>query len=172
MDYAHHIIGIGYGLMLTFRQNWVCEDTCPIKNLYTYAQVNEFSTLFYSVYRMTRKPAHGMAFAVAFFFSRIVFNFATIVPVSFQNCSLFGFFMVMVTYQSLQCVWMAMIIKKALSRNSSSKRSKHDEVCSNGVSSSTNGNSSSNGVSSTNGNSSSNDIGSSSSSSNGGIKQQ
>jgi uncharacterized membrane protein YgcG len=165
MDYVHHIIGIGYGLMLTFRQNWVCEDTCPIKNLYTYAQVNEFSTLFYSLYRMTRKPAHGMVFAVAFFFSRIVFNFATIVPVSFQNCSLFGFFMVMVTYQSLQCIWMGMIIKKALSRGS--KRSDHDKVCSNGVSS--NGKGSSNGISSSssavansNGNSSSN----------GGIKQQ
>ncbi|CAN0269731.1 unnamed protein product [Ectocarpus sp. 4 AP-2014] len=67
MDYAHHLIGAVYGTFLLFGQEVVCQPSCPAPNLYIYAQTNEFSTLFYGLYRLTRHPVAGGLFALVFF---------------------------------------------------------------------------------------------------------
>ncbi|CAN0099442.1 unnamed protein product [Pylaiella littoralis] len=112
MDYAHHVIGAVYGTFLLFRQGTVCEPTCPAPNLYMYAQTNEFSTPFYGFYRITRHPAAGALFAIAFFLSRIVFNLKYLVPYSWSHCTFSGFMLIAAPYQLLQVAWMFLIIKK------------------------------------------------------------
>lgn len=113
LEYLHHAYGIGFGLVLLFRQAaWLC-PTCPV-SMYTYCQVNELSTPFYSMYRKSKKALHGAAFALVFFLSRIVFNFATVVPISLKHCTWLASGVLMLPYQALQCYYMFAIIRKAL----------------------------------------------------------
>eukprot|EP00904_Undaria_pinnatifida_P005137 jgi/Undpi1/1753/HiC_scaffold_11.g05142.m1 len=115
MDYAHHVIGAVFGTFLLFSQGTVCKSSCPAPNLYTYAQTNEISTPLYGAYRMTKNPVTGALFSIVFFLSRILFNFVYLVPYSWGHCTKIGFLIIAAPYQSLQVMWMYLIIKKAMS---------------------------------------------------------
>ncbi|CAM9529037.1 unnamed protein product [Ectocarpus fasciculatus] len=128
MDYAHHLIGAVYGTFLLFGQQVVCQPSCPAPNLYTYAQTNEFSTPFYGLYRLTRHPVAGGLFALAFFGSRIVFNFMYLVPYSWSHCTFSGFMVIAAPYQLLQVVWMFLIMKKVAASLTGGSKPKADKV--------------------------------------------
>lgn len=115
MDYAHHVIGAVFGTFLLFSQGTVCQSSCPAPNLYMYAQTNEISTPLYGAYRISKNPVIGALFALVFFLSRIVFNFMYLVPYSWGHCTKIGFLIIAAPYQSLQVMWMFLIVKKATS---------------------------------------------------------
>ncbi|CAM9206556.1 unnamed protein product [Phaeothamnion confervicola] len=118
VEYFHHLLAIGYGMYITFFQKYSCGPDMPIKNLYTYAQINEFSTPFYGMLRLSKSKAHAMMFAASFFFSRIVWNFVTLIPSGVRHCSFIGNMMVTIPYQGLQCTWMVLIVRKGIKMSS------------------------------------------------------
>lgn len=124
MDYAHHWIGIFWGLVFFAHERTVCG--AELGNPYVWIQTNEVSTGFYNWFRLTNSPVAGALFASSFFLSRIAFNSAYFVPRLLRECDR-RYLLGCLPYFALQYAWFAMIVRKlARSRSrpsSSSTRS-------------------------------------------------
>ena len=114
LDYAHHVFGFAWGVVLHYTEGWICACSNP----YVWIQTNEISTPFYNWYRKSKNPIAGALFAVFFFGSRVVFNTVVLMPKFFHACydvAFWGCF----PYFILQYVWFIMIIRKVMRSSAS-----------------------------------------------------
>lgn len=65
MDYAHHVLGVTFGLVEHYYEN----DLCPahVGCAFIYVQWHEISTPFYNMFRLTGQQVWGGLFALTFF---------------------------------------------------------------------------------------------------------
>jgi len=111
MDYVHHVLGVLWGVSLTFQMPYWC-DSPRVFNAYVLIQTNEISTPFYAWYRLTNNQLAGMLFTLAFFLSRIVFNSVYLIPLFFRECPASSVVIISGPYQLLQYTWFYFILLK------------------------------------------------------------
>lgn len=109
LDYAHHGIGIFWGLIFFAHESTVCAPS--LGNPYVWIQTNEVSTGFYNWYRLTHSRAAGALFAGSFFLSRIAFNSLYFIPRLLRECDR-RYLLGCVPFFLLQYVWFALIVRK------------------------------------------------------------
>ncbi|KAL3662578.1 hypothetical protein V7S43_012431 [Phytophthora oleae] len=112
MDYAHHIFGLYWGVMLFVKEATVCDAS--FGNPYVWIQTNEVSTGFYNWYRLTDSTVAGALFASSFFLSRVVFNTVYIIPRVVNHCQPL-YVLGCSPFFLLQYVWFYMIAHKLIS---------------------------------------------------------
>ncbi|KAK1930603.1 hypothetical protein P3T76_013925 [Phytophthora citrophthora] len=112
MDYAHHIFGLYWGVVLFVKEATVCDAS--FGNPYVWIQTNEVSTGFYNWYRLTDSTVAGALFASSFFLSRVVFNTLYIIPRAVNHCQPL-YVLGCSPFFVLQYVWFYMIAHKLIS---------------------------------------------------------
>eukprot|EP00644_Phytophthora_capsici_P001016 jgi/Phyca11/529446/estExt2_fgenesh1_pm.C_PHYCAscaffold_430057 len=112
MDYAHHIFGLYWGVVLFVKEATVCDAS--FGNPYVWIQTNEVSTGFYNWYRLTDSTVAGALFVSSFFLSRVVFNTIYIIPRAVNDCQPL-YVLGCSPFFVLQYVWFYMIAHKLIS---------------------------------------------------------
>ncbi|CAI5705436.1 unnamed protein product [Peronospora effusa] len=119
MDYAHHIFGLYWGVVLFVNEATVCDAS--FGNPYVWLQTNEISTGFFNWYRLTDSTIAGILFIKFFFLSRVAFNTVYILPVVIRRCQPL-YVLGCSPFFVLQYVWFYMIARKLLSSLSSKNK--------------------------------------------------
>ncbi|CAH0520827.1 unnamed protein product [Peronospora belbahrii] len=114
MDYAHHIFGLYWGVVLFVNETTVCDAS--FGNPYVWLQTNEVSTGFYNWYRLTDSTVAGVLFVKFFFLSRVMFNTLFILPNVTHWCHPL-YVLGCSPYFVLQYVWFYMIARKLISQD-------------------------------------------------------